>query len=69
MKDVTKIDCIKYIEVDSKLKYDIWQYYVIGDSKQYNVGCEPVSLKAYVGVLFHEEHLFWERWARKQRMA
>ena len=69
MKDVTKIDCIKYIEVDSKLKYDIWQYYGIGDSKQYNVGCEPVSLKAYVGVLFHEEHLFWERWVRKQRMA
>ena len=69
MKDVTKIDCIKYIEVDSKLKYDIWQYYGIGGSKQYNVGCEPVSLKAYVGVLFHEEHLFWERWARKQRMA
>ena len=52
IKDVTKIHCIKYIEVDGKLKYHVWQYYGIEDGKQYNVGRVPISLKADVAVPF-----------------
>ena len=40
------------MEANGKLKHHVWQYYWIGDSKQYNVGCEPVSLKADVVVPF-----------------
>ena len=57
IKDVTKIHCIQYIEVDGKLKYYVWQYYRIGDGKQYNIGCEPISLKADIAVPFQQEQI------------
>ena len=45
------------MEANGKLKHHVWQYYGIGDGKQYNVGCEPVSLKADVVVPFQHEYL------------